>query len=109
LGNVLVQFSKTNLTRSVTPACMAHWRRILLPLINLSIHNSIPLTSTPECKNIWILRDGVGSRQNVQYFPRDSILWIFSPVCWIKLGCTIQAIMWRTGYLYPKLYEAILV
>jgi hypothetical protein len=41
--------------------------------LNRLTHDSIPLTSTPELKNVWILGDGVGSRQNVQYFWQDFI------------------------------------
>ena len=74
----MVQTFKTNwLEAFYNSSKRAHRRRILSLLINLSIHNSIPLTSTPERKNVWILRDGVGSRQNVQYFWQDFILLLF--------------------------------
>jgi hypothetical protein len=43
-------------------------------LINRSTHRSMPMMATPEGRNVWILGDGVGSRQNVQYFWQDFIL-----------------------------------
>ena len=41
--------------------------------LNRLTHGSIPTTLIPDARNVWILGDGVGSRQNVQYFWRDFI------------------------------------
>jgi hypothetical protein len=40
-------------------------------LINRSTQGSMPMIATPEGRNVWILGDGGGSRQNVQYFHQE--------------------------------------
>ena len=41
--------------------------------LNRLTHDSIPTTLIPDARNVWILGDGVRSRQNVQYLQQDSI------------------------------------